>query len=273
MTSSEKEKPEALSLTEAFHRLGKILPTNQDLVTIAPTMKAGEALAMMAQKGYSQLPVKVGGTVMGMFSYRSFSQKIVELGASLLEENQTPADIEVEELIEDPIYAMVSDEFRRWFETLDMKDAILVGQPDSVRGLLTAMDILNYLYNVASPFVLLAEIELSVRNLIRAAVNEVLLKECCDRANARAYELEEMVFGNYIYIITHEENWPHFQSTFRGSRSRTKAKLDEVRQLRNKAFHFKDDLTVEEFLQLEELRNWIHKKSMRTELESRGVDS
>ena len=46
----------------------------------------------------------------------------------------------------------------------------LVGEPNRLQGIVTAMDILRYMYGVASPFVLIAEVELALRALMQLAV-------------------------------------------------------------------------------------------------------
>jgi len=46
---------------------------------------------------------------------------------------------------------------------------VLVGHKESLEGILTPMDVLLYLRDIASPFVMLAEIEMSSDALSRAA--------------------------------------------------------------------------------------------------------
>ena len=49
-----------------------------------------------------------------------------------------------------------------------------VGDPDRLLGILTPMDVLRYLYGVASPFVQLAEIEVGLRALPGHPLNKYL---------------------------------------------------------------------------------------------------
>jgi hypothetical protein len=68
------------------------------------------------------------------------------------------------------------------------------------------MDFLRYLYRVASPFVLVSEIELALRALIRIALTPEQLAETARRSLAPVYggedrvpiSLEEMTFDPYI---------------------------------------------------------------------------
>ena len=147
--SASNESPtsgasDVMSLTKAFHRLGRILPDDQRLKIISPEMLAKDALNLMAGNGFSQLPVCVQGHVLGLFSYRSFAKKVVELGQELIKQKQSPGELEVAECLEKPVFAHVGDEFSNWFDAVDKEDVILVGQPERLQGLLTAIDILRY---------------------------------------------------------------------------------------------------------------------------------
>ena len=97
------------------------------------------------------------------------------------------------------------------------------------------MDFLRYLYKVASPFVMVSRIELTLRALIRLAVNDAELGECAVRSLAQLYgaekvpkTLEDMTFDNYRMIISHGENWSKFEPILGGTRPRTAAKLKQI---------------------------------------------
>ena len=126
---------------------------------------------------------------------------------------------------------------------------------------------------------MIAEIEISLRGLIRQAVNDEQLRECCDRClnhyadDKRPYELEEMTFNDYVSLVGHGQSWDFFKSIFRGTRNRTSTKLKEVRDLRNAVFHFKREITAEEYERLADLRDWMLRKAMTVELSSKeGVE-
>src|SRR5690606_18901906 len=129
--------------------------------------------------GYSQLPEIIGKEVLGVFSYRSYA-KAVMTHAERTTKNQkfNPMDMLVEDCLEKATFARVTDEFVEWFEFIDRHDAVLVGEPNHLQGIVAAMDILRYLYGVASPFVLIAEIELALRALMQLAVNPETLATC-----------------------------------------------------------------------------------------------
>ena len=246
-----------------FHRVNEIIPKDQDVLSVPPETPAREALELMAQYGYSQLPVKQGREVLGLFTYRAFALE----AARSREPRSDFASLPVEEFLEheEPAYARLKDEFRTLINVLDERGAVVVSGPDELRAILTPMDVLRYLYSVANPFVLLEEIELALRDLICAALPDpTLFQSCVANALSARYQerplpvrLEEMTFDEYVALLRDGRNWPYFEETFGGTRERTRAKLEPVRDLRNDVFHFRGELAVEDHQRLTTCREWL----------------
>lgn len=74
-----------------------------------------------------------------------------------------------------------------------------------------------------------------------------------------------MTFNDYVQIIGDGRNWEHFRAVMGGSRNRTRAKLEQLRDLRNVVFHFKRELTVEEYETLAAGREWMLLKARAAE--------
>ena len=53
-----------------------------------------------------------------------------------------------------------------------------------------------------------------------------------------------MTFNDYVQIIGDGRSWDHFQKFMGGNRVRTRAKLEQLRDLRNVVFHFKREITM-----------------------------
>jgi CBS domain-containing protein len=256
------------SVAEIFHRLNRVLPDDQCMVTVTPTTKVSEALKLMKKGGFSQLPVVEGKAVLGIVSFKSVAEGVVRMGKSKNE----PADMPVEEFIEKVQFARVTDEFDTIFDWLDRDNAVLVGEPDRLQGIVTAMDVLRYLYGVANHYVLIAEIELALRALIAIAVQGEVLTECAKRSLGSKYEeghiptsLSEMEFNDYIQLVGHGENWKLFAPVFGGMRETTRTKLEEIRDLRNDIFHFRRELTWEDHEKLVEHRDWMLLKARKAD--------
>ena len=175
----------------------------------------------MRRHNYSQLPVREGDQVLGVFSYRSFTLEAVKLGKEQIE----LGDLPVSEFIEKAEHVHLSADLVSTFPALERDGVILVGQPDLLQGIVTPVDMFHYLYKVASPFILLAEIELALRQLIKACVDDAGLKECAELTLQQWYKgrtlpvtLEDMTFNDYLQILGDEKHMASIPEGLRRSR-------------------------------------------------------
>jgi len=267
--SSERPASEAepQSLAELFHLVRSLVPENQKVIKASPDMTVAKAVQLLQRHNFSQLPVVAGKEVLGVFSFRSLTTKLLEMGQM----REHFGDLRVDEFVEDFKFVQPSDNWESILSLLDTDDGVLVGYRDQLEGIVTAMDVLSYLNNIASPFVLLAEIELSLRRVIRACVNSDQLHVCINNSLANKYspdqmptDLSEMTLTDYVQIIGHGRNWEHFSVVFgqgEWQRRTTTERLKEVRDLRNDVFHFKRQLTPEDNKRLATHRRWLQMKT------------
>jgi CBS domain-containing protein len=260
------------SLMDVFHRLNSVIPEEQEVLKITPETRATDALAVMHEHSFSQLPVVQGAEVLGVFSYRSYARGV----AKLLSEGEKVVDMQVEEFIESVKFARVTDEFETITDQLDKDDVVMAGDPDRLQGVVTAIDVLRYLHHVAGPFVLIKEMELALRELIRLAVDDEQLRECvrnCSENKSDDHrtlsDLTKMTFNDYVQIIGDGRNWAHFRPLLSGDRGRTRAKLVRIRDLRNDVFHFRRQLTVEDYDALVMHRDWMLRKAREADAKAR----
>ena len=255
------------SLAELFHLVGQLVPEGQRLAVAPPNMTVAEAIRIMSDHNFSQLPVVAGRTVLGVFSFRSLAQ-------GLLGMQQVPEEVgrlQVDEFVEQFQFVQPSDNWESILRYLDREDGVLVGRREQLEGILTPMDVLSYLHRIASPFVMLAEIELSLRRIITACVNEGKLQTCIRNSLAQKYgeeglpvELSEMTFADYVQIIGDGRNWPHFTTVFgegEWQRKTTAARLKQVGELRNEVFHFRREMGPQTLQTLSARRNWLQMKA------------
>ncbi len=255
--------------SELFHRVNRVIPQNQKPLTVPPTCRARDAVDLMRKHGYSQVPVVQDGEVLGVFSFRSFSQEAAKATLDALRsQGCAPGDLPVDEFLEQFEFANVTEEMSRVFDAMDRDSGVLIGTPDKLIGILTPMDFLRYLYQVASPFVMVSEIELALRALIRLALSDAELASAARRClvggqgSTREWPetLEEMTFDNYRSLIAHGETWPRFENMFGGTRTRASGKLKEIGAIRNDLFHFKREITVVDHQTLASHRDWLLSK-------------
>lgn len=267
--------------SQLFHRINRVIPKDQKILTIPPDCRVRDAVALMREHGYSQVPVVQNGQVLGVFSFRSLAQ---EAANTTLEEwmrqKCAPGDLQVDEFLEPFQFARVTEEMNRVFDAMDRDNGVLIGTPERLVGILTPMDFLRYFYQVASPFVMVSEIELALRALIRFALSPEKIVTAARRCLSSAYgseekvptSLEDMTFDNYKSLISHGENWPDFAPVFGGTRTRVSGKLKEIGEIRNDLFHFKREITTQDHQTLADHRNWLLNKIKQAET-PRGMET
>jgi CBS domain-containing protein len=259
--------PGPQSLAELFHLVGSLVPKDQTVRDVPPDTTVGEAIRIMSKHNFSQLPIVAGDTVLGVFSFRSLASGLLKMGQVPEQFSELPVD----EFTEQFRYVQLSDNWESILDHLNSDDGVLVGQRERLHAIVTAMDVLNYLHDEASPFVLLAEIELSLRKIINECVNGEQLEGCIRTSLADKYgsdampaRLSEMTFNDYVQIIGHGHNWPYFSVAFgegEWQRKATTRRLSEVRDRRNDAFHFRRPLTEKDREILTAHRNWLQMKA------------
>jgi hypothetical protein len=138
---------------------------------------------------------------------------------------------------------------------------------------------LSYLYALANAFVLIEEIEMTLRDLIREATPEAnTFRLCVKNALSTKYKdrelperLEDMTMDDYIALLRDGRNYEHFKPVFGGTRDRTRGKLEPIRKLRNDVFHFRRDITMDDQEQLSICRNWLLRCARKVQARKGGT--
>lgn len=260
------------SVVSMFHRVNSLLPDEQNVVSVSPGTLVSEALDLMRKHGFSQLPVKEGDEVLGVFSYRSFSARIAELGK--VDINR----IEVDDCLEDFEFVRVSGEIEAMFERLDQDGAVLVGDPDRLVAVATATDLVRYLYSIAHPFIIIQEIELVLRELVRSAVPKDQLAHRIRRAVSSKYveaedriptELVDLSFAELVLTVINGTNYAEeFCKILGRNRESARGYLDPIPRIRNNVFHFRRSVTGDDMQALTNTRTWLLRKARI--IEARG---
>jgi hypothetical protein len=104
-----------------------------------------------------------------------------------------------------------------------------------------------------------------------------MLTACAKASLASKYDAakipataSEMDFNDYIQLVGHGENWRFFAPVFGGMRETVRAKLEDVRELRNDVFHFKRELTWEDHEKLAQYRDWALMRARRADALQKG---
>jgi hypothetical protein len=102
--SLDNEDPGPKStFTSMFNLVNALLPDEQNVIAARPDTPVRDALDLMRENGFSQLPAMERDSVIGVFSYRSFANRIVSLGRVDL------GRLEVDDCVEDLEFVRVTD--------------------------------------------------------------------------------------------------------------------------------------------------------------------
>jgi len=253
------------SLSDEFHTVNHLIPDDQELQKIPPDTLVIDVLKTMRQNHYSQIPVMVGNTVLGVFSYRSFAENFAKI--SSMKEKPDLGQLRVIDFIEKPNYVQVSEDIEVILKSLSDNDYLLVGQKERLIALITSLDLSRYTYMFASVFMLFREIELTVRRIIQACTTEEQFQSCIHQTLKGIYaedklpkNVHEMTVSDYAQVIGDGRCYPYFEKVFGAGelqRKRTRLRLEEIRELRNDAFHFRRDLNTHDLETLLEYRDWL----------------
>jgi CBS domain-containing protein len=258
------------SLKDMFFLVGQLIPETQELIIFPPEMLVSEALGVMCKKNISQAPVLERGVVLGVFSYRSLAQGLLKLPGN----ERSPQTLAVEEFLEQLSYAQITDKVTTLLGEFDLKDAVLAGSRERLQGIITAVDALQYFYRAARPYIMLREIELAIRELMRASVEDSELKKCVDRSlkeycekSGRAVPdcLEQMTMTDYITLLRFRGTWDRFKEAFGESSDLVHARLEPIPDTRNAVFHFKREISMEEYDHLRDTRDWLLERVTKME--------
>jgi CBS domain-containing protein len=248
--------------TPGFARVSQVVPDDQDLLAVPVGTKVGSALDLMRAHDYDQLPVVTAAQrVIGVFTYRSMAA-----GLPMLRNNALNAT--VEDHLEEMRFVRASQDLGEVLTFLEQGNALLVGDEDRLLAIVTPADVSRFLWHRTRPFVLLQEIELGVRDLMRSACEAGVLPGLIagsvpmepGRARTR---LEDLTMAELFSVLLNGENYGRFfRLRFGSNRDLVRSTLDPVREIRNKVFHFRDEPSPEELENLGAVLTWVRRRVM-----------
>ncbi|MCK4571059.1 CBS domain-containing protein [Candidatus Bipolaricaulota bacterium] len=214
-------------------------------VTTAETVHA--AVRLMIEHNFSQLPVvdAEDGSVVGAISEESIVRSLYHLsnpeaGGTL----SNGMGLNVAQCIDEASLHPSNSEMLALGKTLADSPYILVGEDGILSDILTHADIVRLFRELAAHFLLIGNIEQSLRLLIGKVFDT---DETIETAIGHAFyyrkehkpqSLDEMTIDDYRQLIMNKKNWPHFAGLL-FDRQATQNRLLKLRDLRNDLFHFR----------------------------------
>jgi predicted transcriptional regulator len=230
----ETIQDELLNIDDPTYRISRLAAANQDLIFIKPDSELSEAITLMMTYDFSQLPVmqQPKRDIKGVISWRSIGQKL-SVGKS---------STKVRDLME-PTYQVISSEtslFKAIPNIIEHDYVIVRNKSNELCGIVTASDLSLQFQQLTEPFLLVAEIENHIRQILTVLDISDIEKAKDDRDTGREIKsVADLTFGEYIRLCQVPDVWEKLQITI--DRKTFCEQLDKIREIRNSIMHFDPD--------------------------------
>lgn len=249
-------------------RVSRLVPDGQKVITVHSEACASEALAIMLERSFSQLPVVVGEEVIGTFTHQSFTSRFHS--DAHIDSRTFPVS---EFLRKPPLrFFRMTDHYGEILSSLFEHGAVLVGERENLQGIVSTADALQFLSDASRPYMLIRECELSIRRLIRTVFTEEHdLKAYCSQALRKLHESGETHIPDSLELMTLGELKILVEFSFSradvplvgafGSKDLIRMHISSLAKIRNKIMHFRSEVTHTESAELESCREWLENRT------------
>jgi len=232
-------KKEPANPQETF-RIGRLESANRKPISINPDKPLCEAITLMLTHDYSQLPVMTTEReVKGVVSWKTIGSRLAL--------NQTCEH--VRDCIEKPRIVQIEDSLFSVITDISEHDYVLVQAPDrTICGIVTATDFSEQFRKLGEPFLLIGEIENSIRKLIHGkfTATELAAVKDPDDKDRKVAAVSDLTFGEYVRLLENEKRWKKVGLAL--DRAEFVKRLEEIRGIRNDIMHFEPEGIPEEDL-------------------------
>ena len=234
IASDRVEETLTTKASDPTFRIGNLPAANAGVTTVSQDDLVSTAITKMLQFDFSQLPIMQGEReVKGVISWKS----IASLGVS----SRT-----IKTVWDCSDVAQVIDANGSLFDavpTIARHGYVLVKDPQNkkITGIVTSSDLNLHFQQLTQPFLLLREIELHIRELLKSKITPDDLKiiESGPQAPVVISQISGLSFGHYIRLFQRPEIWNKLDLKI--DQKSLVSQLDAVREIRNDVMHFSPD--------------------------------
>lgn len=241
--------------------LKTLLDGRDALVTIRGDVPVRQALAIMIERDFSQLPVvDASGHLTGIITEAALLRKYYHLDGY-----NTFLDLSVDHFRMRAATMSPDDDVFEALDRLKATEAIIVIEDRVPCGIITDYDTTLFFRNISEGLVLVQDIEVTLRQHIEAVypdasvLNAALIQAVGasrDDPTQPKKEFEQFSFGNTIYFIIHDNVWPRFEAAF-GPKDLFFKLMDAAREIRNQLAHFRGTIDRVQFDLLLNALQWL----------------
>lgn len=214
-------------------RVGMLAAANKPPLCISPDAKIPEAITLMLQHDYSQLPVTTTERdLKGMVSWKS-------LGSRLALGKQCSKARDCMEMA----HEIRSDAslFQAIQQVVEHECVLVRDATQKLVGIVTTADLGVQFAQLGEPFLLLGQIENHVRNLIADKFTHAELQSVRDPAdgNREIEDVSDLTLGEYIRLLENQKRWDKLCVSI--DRRTFIEELQRIGRIRNDVMHFDPD--------------------------------
>lgn len=220
------------------------------LETVQVDTRLGTVIERMLSKKFSQMGLTRDGTLVGVVSFQSIARALM-VTDEVLSNPGDAGDRVAEMAVEKPKIVRTDNNIEDLFDLLGDRSYVLVEDKSAVQQddgavpyrIITDYDIREFWREATEPFLLIEEMEITVRQIIASVLGEEvpdILSELSEETdNLRPVsQLDDCSFAHYRQLISvHWEDG--FDEYFSERRSFVRELIARVNENRNRLFHFR----------------------------------
>jgi CBS domain-containing protein len=232
-------------------RVGSLPSANLGVKSLTPSDSLEKAQSMMLLHDYSQLAVMSGTRYLrGAISWEAIAQAKIRNPNAVLKEAVIDAEV-----------VRASDDLLSKIPRIMEAGFVFVQASDNqVTGIVTTADLSEQFATLATPFLLLAEIERRLRRVVDRFFTSAELQAVVDSSDGdrEVSSADDLTLGEYVRLLELEERWKRLGWAL--DRKVFISGLHEVRAIRNEVMHFSPDpLDTDQVNMLENFLKWIRR--------------
>ncbi len=229
-------------------KVAELEAAEKEVVCISPNDTIFKAYTVMSLRKYSQLVVADGSrpqatAIKGIISYQSIANASLHGSPQFIRDCLDSATPHVD--VEDDISLVID-------HLIDNDVVLVVGRDKRLSGIITAWDLAAEFEKLIGPFKWIGEIELRLRQCLITRLGKAEIVSFLNRdADLVGADAEQLTLGNLVRVFENSDMWGKLRLPF--DRVIFTHALDEIREMRNRLMHFRDELKEEE---IERLRSF-----------------
>ena len=238
----------------------KLIEDHGAPVTVRPKERINHAVSLMIEHDFSQLPVVDNeNRPFGLITSESILHALNNFGLS-------PEKLSVSDALVKAYKHRPEDDLFDVLDHLQMSCAVLVVDGDNkLLGIVTDYDSAEYFRQHGEDIMLVADIELMIRNLIEVSftssktsqLDEQKLKGLIKHLLNSDKDFDRLTLNEYIRLFLDKSRWKFFRDKFSIGPEAIGKLLNDVREIRNHLMHFRGEISATQRKQLKFCADWL----------------